>query len=136
MQSGRPRLESTKQREYMRNWTAKNRKDVNEYHRNYAHNYILRTNSKIYVVKNKRQRPAVCEICNIPHNHLSYHHWDDEDLSKGIWLCRFCHPIAEVLDCIKAPCLEDSLVADHTRAKTLAQKYITLKAEIELSHRS
>lgn len=136
MQIGRPRLASTKQREYMRKWVADHRESVNKYQRDYQRKYRVETNGKTYCVRNKRLRPETCEICGLYHNHLSYHHWDDEDLSKGIWLCRFCHPIAEVLDCIKTPCLEDSLVVDHTRAKTLAQKYITLKAEIELSHRT
>jgi len=43
---------------------------------------------------------------------LEYHHWSDEDFSKGLWLCWGCHQFAERVD------------------KGLAQKYVKLKESI------
>jgi hypothetical protein len=39
----------------------------------------------------KRPRPAVCELCEKVRKRLYYHHWDDEDVNKGLWLCGQCH---------------------------------------------
>ena len=47
----------------------------------------------------KREYPGKCELCGkeMPKG-LAYHHWDDNNLSMGIWLCNACHRIAEFLD--------------------------------------
>jgi len=42
----------------------------------------------------KRPRPNECEICGRTEPEikiLQYHHWDDGNLSMGIWVCYFCH---------------------------------------------
>lgn len=65
--------------------------------------------SKSYAVYglNKRDYPEnfKCELCNeifIPSpkkkGRLFYHHWDDSNLSLGIWICFKCHGLAEAVD--------------------------------------
>lgn len=45
----------------------------------------------------KRKRTEQCEMCRKSgeNKRLVYHHWDDEDYSKGLWICQRCHNIAE-----------------------------------------
>lgn len=59
----------------------------------YRKNY-LSTGGRCIKVLNKRPRPRICESCGLP-GRLEYHHWDEEDLSKGLWLCWRCHMFAE-----------------------------------------
>lgn len=47
---------------------------------------------------NKRPRPDNCELCNKEVVHFDWHHWDDSDLSKGMWLCFRCHQFAEGIE--------------------------------------
>lgn len=53
---------------------------------------------------NKRPYPTACELCKDAvlkrpkTQRLSYHHWDDKNPNKGLWLCPTCHFIAEFLD--------------------------------------
>ncbi len=48
---------------------------------------------------NRRERPEGCELCgNVPPHRLHYHHWDDDDLDTGLWLCTRCHRFAESTD--------------------------------------
>ncbi len=55
------------------------------YHRNH-----LKINGKyIYVLK--RPKPETCEICGKTVRKLDYHHWDDNHLAWGIWVCGHCH---------------------------------------------
>ncbi len=70
-------------------------------------------------VENKRPHPGgseqgACELCDC-FKELGYHHWDDNELSKGLWVCRSCHDFAETIDHI--PDAE--------------QKYLELKRHIE-----
>lgn len=52
----------------------------------------------------KRTRPHRCELCGGSNTssgkgiRLKYHHWDDTDFSKGLWLCSRCHQVAEAVD--------------------------------------
>lgn len=46
----------------------------------------------------KRPWPGHCELCGNEGKRLSYHHWDDNDMSKGLWLCSPCHFFAERMD--------------------------------------
>lgn len=61
----------------------------------------------------KRPRPEGCELCAKRPNKLDYHHWDNSDLSRGMWLCYLCHRGAEASD------------------KGLVEKYLKLRAQIE-----
>ncbi len=51
------------------------------------------------IVRNlsKRPRPDRCELCG-DRPAKSYHHWDEDDPSVGLWLCFRCHMAAEVMD--------------------------------------
>jgi hypothetical protein len=44
-----------------------------------------------------------CELCNKPHK-LSYHHWNNKDFSRGMWLCKYCHILAGQVESGKADC--------------------------------
>lgn len=48
---------------------------------------------------NKREYPTddSCEICH-EKKRLAYHHWDDNDLSKGMWICVLCHTAVHWMD--------------------------------------
>ena len=46
-------------------------------------------NRTIYGLK-KRKRPEECELCG-KKRRLVYHHWDDSNYNKGMWICRGCH---------------------------------------------
>ena len=39
----------------------------------------------------KREHKSVCETCSHHKERLAYHHWDDTNPSKGIWVCNKCH---------------------------------------------
>ena len=60
-------------------------------------NYIT-INGKKTRVANKRLRPEVCELCGRNSCKLDYHHWNNSDFSKGLWLCYLCHMFAEYVD--------------------------------------
>lgn len=48
---------------------------------------------RILLNVNKRPQPTDmnCENCGNKATRLHYHHWDDRDFSKGIWVCFTCH---------------------------------------------
>lgn len=51
----------------------------------------------------KRLKPNCCELCGNNRVKLDYHHWDDNNMSKGIWVCgrgNKCHELAEAIDLI------------------------------------
>jgi hypothetical protein len=53
----------------------------------------------IYVTGlNKRPYPGSCEICKGENSKLCYHHWDDNNYSKGIWVCVKCHTFVEMIE--------------------------------------
>lgn len=62
---------------------------------------------------NKRKYTSVCEVCNKQKNRLEYHHWDNNNYNKGIWVCGRCHRGCEIID------------------DNLHSKYIELKQRIE-----
>ena len=45
----------------------------------------------------KRPKPDNCELCDST-SKLQWHHWDDNDLSLGLWLCYRCHFFAEGIE--------------------------------------
>ncbi len=57
-----------------------------------------------------------CELCGRP-KHLEYHHWDDEELSKGLWFCFRCHTFVGAYDRKPNPNVE--------------QEYLELKRQVE-----
>jgi len=46
----------------------------------------------------RRAKPEKCEVCGKTAKRLSYHHWDNSDLSKGLWLCGRCHNTANAVE--------------------------------------
>lgn len=83
-----------RKRKYLRKWYSRNP----NYMRNYMREY-MRTNYISHIrVPKKRQRPESCEVCGRQPKRLAYHHWDDEHPEVGIWVCIFCHIIAETID--------------------------------------
>jgi len=77
--------DNTKYREYWRNWQRRHK---------------LTTSKGVVYGLNKRDYPeeSRCEICNENKVRLLYHHWDDDNLNKGIYLCIRCHYVAEAVD--------------------------------------
>lgn len=53
----------------------------------------------VFTGLHKRPKPDCCELCN-GKTHLFYHHWDNNNKSKGIWVCQTnkCHNLAEAVD--------------------------------------
>lgn len=65
----------------------------------------LCSGSKRFTGLHKRQRPDHCELCGGNPKKLDYHHWDDNNRSKGVWVCsnmsgNKCHHLAEAIDII------------------------------------
>lgn len=65
---------------------------------------------------NKRAKPELCELCNNG-GRLVYHHWDDNYMDMGIWLCLPCHFVSELID---------------KKGTDIIEKYMYLKKDIEL----
>lgn len=75
-------------------WTKKNR----DYLRNYHRNNWLTIDDKCVRVK-KRTWTGYCELCGKEKvSRLYYHHWDDKNPDRGIWVCFSCHQICETTD--------------------------------------
>ncbi len=93
---------------WTRSWDRKARNYVCDtcqriYDVNYNRKHYLDTSregKKLFLKGVKRDRPTdnKCELCKTQHKYLGYHHWDDSDISKGIWCCWFCHGLVELID--------------------------------------
>ena len=46
-------------------------------------------------VKRPYPKEGLCELCNKESKILHYHHWDDNNLKKGLWLDGKCHIFAD-----------------------------------------
>lgn len=78
-----------------REWYRNNKERANKRHKDYQRNYRL--NGKKADGKRHYPNDQKCELCK-KKKHLAYHHWDDSDFSKGIWVCVCCHKAAHWLD--------------------------------------
>ena len=58
----------------------------------------LSTNGKTFSGLNKREWTNHCELCGKINKRSHYHHWDDNNLSKGIWICTRCHRMVEAYE--------------------------------------
>ena len=112
---------SEHKKEYMKQYRLTHQKEMSQY----QHKYYMKNRERIiardkeqrrlhcidYGKKdkkrlvvgglNKRSYPEYgkCELCNREcNNKMGYHHWDDTNLSKGIWICHICHSFAERVD--------------------------------------
>jgi len=61
-----------------------------------------RNGKQVVIYGDKRPFPkdGKCEFCRISldDTYYGYHHWDDNDLSKGLYLCNPCHLRANVYE--------------------------------------
>jgi len=104
----------------VRDWKYKNPEEIKKLIRNWSRKHNLTTwrNGKQIVLRgNKRNYPKTqkCELCNQKHKKLVYHHWDEKNISKGIWIDYKCHMFIETIDKF---------------GKFLIKKYISLKKKI------
>jgi len=51
-----------------------------------------------YRVPGRRLRPTSCELCKQDSKRVEWHHWDDNHLEHGMWLCLKCHTGAEFIE--------------------------------------
>jgi len=85
-------------------WKIKHRKGIVA--RNRSYKVHARDNEgkhkNFYTVK--RPRPYTCELCEGllkdqgNDKRIYWHHWDDIDPSKGIWVCFRCHRFCEAIE--------------------------------------
>lgn len=82
------------------------RKNKRDNDKNYRTSRLSTMHGTVYGL-HKRPYPNdnKCEICNRvmvidkPHGrHLNYHHWDHDNLNKGMWICNRCHRVAEGIE--------------------------------------
>lgn len=92
-----------------------NKDKVNERNRKHARKTTLNTNGKIHRGLQKRDYTDVCEVCGSNAKLLQYHHWDDNNLNIGIWVCVQCHKLVEFVE-------NDTIL--------LVDKYLKLKTEL------
>lgn len=64
--------------------------------------YSMSYGNETFLGLHKRPNPNFCEFCGDGKTHLGYHHWDDSNRSKGVWVCQVnkCHNLAEAVDLI------------------------------------
>jgi len=80
----------------------------------YRRNNLLNFNGKNIRIK-KREYFGKCEICGINKEFVkyNYHHWDDTNPAKGIWVCCRCHTVVEGVE------------------RNIHNKYFNLKDQVE-----
>jgi hypothetical protein len=72
--------------------------------------------TKIHTVK--RPRVEHCEICGRVRKKINYHHWDESNYLRALWLCGRCHFIAEAIEGLSKP-------------NSYSSRYIQLKNHLE-----
>lgn len=83
-----------------------------EYKRKYGIGTYVDGKFVLLIARHKRPKPDECELCG-RERRLSYHHWEDDNPSWGLWLCHTCHRFAESVD------------------QGTVNKYLQLKAQVE-----
>jgi len=86
-----------KWREYQNKWNREHKDRKREWNR--RHHLTTKGGKSIYGL-NKRPYPkdGCCELCGRKVTTMDYHHWDDNHLDMGMWLCKQCHRFAEVVE--------------------------------------
>ncbi|MBC8521268.1 MAG: hypothetical protein H8D26_04670 [Methanomicrobia archaeon] len=101
--------------------SARNRRSERKNEKRHKRTHVTRTSNKKAIYGKKRKRPVngICELCNRECDKekkiLHYHHWDDDNIEKGVWVCVICH----------------ILIEDAERNEALLRKWHSLKAKIE-----
>ena len=111
-------FDEEKRREYNRiktkEWRAKNLERWREIQRESLRRCCIRTpTGRIWGVKRPRPKNGQCELC-VDEKRLHYHHFDDADTLKGIWVCPQCHQFVERLE----------------KVQGILEKYSKLKSEV------
>lgn len=89
-------------KEYYREYRQKNIKKIRRYAARWArmNNNKRRASRRIMQLNisgktiyglNKRPYTGYCEICGRRKLRFVYHHWDNSNYNKGIWVCTHCH---------------------------------------------
>jgi predicted amidophosphoribosyltransferase len=88
--------------------------------RNYHRRRSIGTTSGYFGKLNKRLYPKdqKCELCNRVKKRLPYHHWDDNNKSKGIWVCNRCHTVVTYIE----EGIEKQVVSNYKYLKTFLDK--------------
>ena len=61
----------------------------------------VQNGKKVWIpIPYRRSKPEKCEVCSKVTRRLLYHHWNNNDLSKGLWVCDQCHRIAEGVEAV------------------------------------
>jgi len=110
-------LDEEKRREYNRRktkeWKEKNQTRWTEIQKQCRRRRcITTTNGHLWGTKRPYPENG-CELCNRI-GRLHYHHYDDNDLRKGIWVCFLCHKFVERVE----------------KAEGIVEKYSKLKNEV------
>jgi|SRR3972149_2460894 len=83
---------------YQEKYCKKNRKKLSKYQKDFARQHKLVVNGKLYYI-NKRPHTDICELCNKKiDKRMQWHHWDDDKLEMGMWICTSCHSFAEKIE--------------------------------------
>lgn len=105
-------------REDKRKYELANKDKLNISRQAFRRKYRLGQAGGVVLKVVKRDYTNKCEICGKDNCKLDYHHWDNSNYMKGLWLCRVCHYVAESVDAI-----------DEINSRS--QKYIELKKKLE-----
>lgn len=138
---------------YMKDYQEKNKEKIRIYRKNrYEKNKKeISERQRIYRKKNREKRLAKrrkttlgygrgvisgldkrdytghCELCGKANIFLSYHHWDDKDYNKGIWVCNPCHQMITAYEKGKFAYLKKYL-----GLKIFFDKQFKIKKQLEL----
>lgn len=82
--------------EYNSQWYKNNGERAAANHRAVYRRTTLTTSDRVIRGLHKRPYTNYCEICKVwREKGLHYHHWDDHNPSRGIWVCAYCHRLLE-----------------------------------------
>lgn len=111
-----------------RKYYQTHKEERKKYAKLYSRKHKLQSGSKKWHYGlNKRDWTGYCELCGRENTHLAYHHWDDKDLNKGIWVCFTpCHQICEQVDKNQL-----YLIGRYKEFKKLLDKQYQKKGEIK-----
>jgi len=73
-------------------------KSIKGYKKDYLRRRQVFTTGRKRLLGEKRKWTNICELCGNKRKVLPYHHWDDNDLRKGVWLCGKCHHKIEIYE--------------------------------------
>ena len=110
-------------------WSKSNYDGLNSRCRKCRQTNRLATGGKRYMGLHKRPYPldGRCEICNTELIRYCYHHWDDNNLNLGIWVCGSCDYFMEGIDEIdKNPFKVDIYHRLKNEAEVMEKAYVYL----------